>query len=1043
MNKTMLREFPHPPAKYRGKPFWAWNGRLEPEELRRQVRIMKRMGFGGFFMHSRVGLETPYLSDEWFECVEACIDEAENTGLEAWLYDEDRWPSGSAGGLATKDRRYRARYLVMEETRECARLKWGKDVLAAFTARVDGTNAWDVIGVRKGRRPARLQRGRELLIFRAEAMEPSSWYNGGAYLDTLSHEAVRKFIEVTHEAYRKRVGKHFGKRVPGVFTDEPSYMTVESFKLENRLPWTPKLPGIFKERYGYDILPRLPELYFDIDGHRVTRARLDYHDCVTHLFVDAFARQIGEWCEQNDLLLTGHALWEELPSSIARSTGSVMRFLEHLQAPGMDVLTELKREYDTAKQVASVARQLGRKWRLSEMYSRSGWDFPFAGHKAIGDWQAALGINLRCHHLAWYTMEGQRKRDRPASIFYQSPWWEDYSKVEDYFARVHVVMSRGEEVRDLLVIHPVESAWALCKKGWFDGRRTSAEAAAYDMVLVELRDSLLAANIDFDYGDEDILTRHGGVNGKGELKVGKARYKAVVVPPLVTIRGSTLELLERLKRTGGSVVFAGDVCEHVDGKRSSEAIQFARTCEKAPPKGAKLVRAVEATCRRISIRGDRGKEIVPALHLLKEDRDAFYLFVCNVGCDFVRRRRGAVGDIPVRERRVSFDDVRIRGFDGCGGTPVELNAESGETFTADAEPRDGGWEIRTSLPRLGSRLFAVPKRREHTKHPKRRRLKEVRSRRLDKHTWKIDLSECNNLVLDRPRYKIGAGEWRGPEEILKVDMEVRDSLAIPRRSDRMVQPWAQRRSRSAKSVRVDLEYDFLVRSLPTGELWLGLEQPQRFEAGVNAVRVSTETEAGWWTDRSLRKVPFEPSLLRLGKNEIRLICEYDESHPGLEALYVLGEFGTEVKGTKTSITEMPEELKLGDWTKQGLAFYSGSVTYKDKIVVKVKKDERVFLQVPSYNGVAVVVSVNGRRAGMIGWEPNEVELTPFIDQAELCLGIEVLGHRRNSHGPLHLAAKIPNQVTPECFTAKGEQWADEYQLVSCGLMEPPVLVVRS
>ena len=56
------------------------------------------------------------------------------------------------------------------------------------------------------------------------------------------------------------------------------------------------------------------------------------------------------------------------------------------------------------------------------MYGGSGWDFDLKGHKALGDWQALMGINLRCPHLSWYTMEGEAKRDYPASILHQSAW---------------------------------------------------------------------------------------------------------------------------------------------------------------------------------------------------------------------------------------------------------------------------------------------------------------------------------------------------------------------------------------------------------------------------------------------------------------------------------------------------------------------------------------------------------------------------------------------------------------------------------------------
>ena len=97
--KELLKEFANPGSAYRGKPFWSWNGELTKEELIRQVHVMKAMGLGGFFMHSRTGLITEYLGDEWFRLTNACADEGEKTDMEAWLYDEDRWPSGSARGL--------------------------------------------------------------------------------------------------------------------------------------------------------------------------------------------------------------------------------------------------------------------------------------------------------------------------------------------------------------------------------------------------------------------------------------------------------------------------------------------------------------------------------------------------------------------------------------------------------------------------------------------------------------------------------------------------------------------------------------------------------------------------------------------------------------------------------------------------------------------------------------------------------------------------------------------------------------------------------
>ena len=79
--KEMLGIFQNPGNAYRGKPFWSWNGELDEKELIRQVGVMREMGFGGFFMHSRSGLITEYLGDEWFRLINAVADEGARQGM--------------------------------------------------------------------------------------------------------------------------------------------------------------------------------------------------------------------------------------------------------------------------------------------------------------------------------------------------------------------------------------------------------------------------------------------------------------------------------------------------------------------------------------------------------------------------------------------------------------------------------------------------------------------------------------------------------------------------------------------------------------------------------------------------------------------------------------------------------------------------------------------------------------------------------------------------------------------------------------------------
>jgi len=118
------------------------------------------------------------------------------------------------------------------------------------------------------------------------------------------------------------------------------------------ISWTGQLPEVFKKRYGYNLIKYLPEISFDITGQKVSQARYHYFDCISFLFTDAFGRQIGQWCDRNHMQHTGHLLAEDTLRSQVEVVGNCMRFYEYMQAPGMDLLTEHRRLYNTAKQVS-------------------------------------------------------------------------------------------------------------------------------------------------------------------------------------------------------------------------------------------------------------------------------------------------------------------------------------------------------------------------------------------------------------------------------------------------------------------------------------------------------------------------------------------------------------------------------------------------------------------------------------------------------------------------------------------------------------------
>lgn len=1011
--KELAESFTNPPAACRGKPFWAWNGKLEEAELRRQIRVFREMGLGGAFMHSRVGLATPYLSEEWFRLVGACADECRKLKMEAWAYDEDRWPSGAAGGLVTRDERFRARSLVMRVGEPDKVSTDG--ALAAFAGRPDKNvlryahriGAADRIG------------GAELVLaFRSEVAGPSPWYNDQTYLDTLSPDAVGKFIEVTHEAYARSVGASFGRVIPGIFTDEPNYHQGDG---PASVPWTDDLPRVFRERYGYDLLEHLPELFFFVEGRELSKARRDFYDCATHLFTTSFSKQIGEWCGRHGIAFTGHALAEESLGSQTAEVGAAMRFYEYQQAPGIDILCGqgLERpggrppEYLTAKQCASVAHQFGRPWVLSELYGCTGWQFTFAEHKSVGDWQAALGITLRCPHLSPYTLLGEAKRDYPAAISFQSPWWKDYPRVENYFSRLGVWLTRGEPVRDVAVLHPIESGWAV---------RIPGDSGGIDQLnggLEAVQAALLEAHWDFDYLDEDLLARHGGIEG-GELKMGSARYRAVVVPPLLTIRKTTLGMLAKFADAGGRVIFAGPPPACVDVEPSNEPAALARRT--ATANGAAAVPGMLAGIpglRRVAVTSPGGTECPTVLYQMRrEPSGRTIVFLCQT------KQRSGTGPVTVRIP--------------AAGQVQEWDAATGEIRLAEARPEDGGVSIATDLPGCGSRLFVVDPAPDSGLNP-RPALREARQVALPAGPWAVDLDEPNAMPLDCPEFSIAGGGWQPAKEILFVDRAVRDAAGLRHRGGAMVQPWAAAAPKDEKAVAVKLRYRFDVEALPAGPVHLVMEQPDRFTIVLNGDSVPPAPD-GWWIDPAFRRIPIPASALRQGKNELVLETAYRHDS-GLEAMYLAGDFGARWQDRRAVLTAPPRALAAGDWRFQGLPCYSGGVTYRMDAEVSVRAGDRAVLVLPAWEGTLVRVAVNGTPAGQCGWPPYEVDLTGALGTGRNTIGITVVSSRRNLLGPLHNSEVYPGWTGPWEFVDT-KRWTGDYVSVPYGLTAPPVLSIR-
>jgi hypothetical protein len=1038
--------FKQPTAAFRGKPFWSWNGTLDKAELLRQIHVLHDMGFGGVFMHSRTGLVTEYMGDEWFDLINACAEEAEKLGMEAWLYDEDRWPSGTAGGMVTQEPRYRLKFIYLQIV-PVEQFQWEDDILAAFQCNLEELSYWDLEPLQQGQ-VIHAEAGQSILVFTIVEQQKESFYNGYTYLDTLNREAVDKFIELTHEKYKSKSGKHFGKAIKGIFTDEPHRGSLmDGFSMNNNnkewhSPWTYTLFDRFKEAYGYDLLAKLPELFLLPKGQAFSQVKWHYVDLLQEMFQDNFAKPIQAWCEANDLILTGHILHEDSLSAQTAMVGSVMRYYEHMGYPGVDVLTEGNVNYWIVRQLASSARQLGKKWLLSELYGCTGWQMPLEAHKAVGDWQALFGINLRCHHLSWYTMAGEAKRDYPASISHQSAWWKDYDYVESYFSRLGVVLFQGKPVCDLLVINPVESLWGQIYPGWSKG--LAAESPDVKQLEQIYRDTfhwLTGDQIDFDYGDEEMLSRMGSVESDQEgvagLQVGQAVYRAVLISGLTTMRASTLRLLEKFRQAGGTVIFAGEAPQYIDALASDAALQLASRTMQIPLLKTELLAACHQWLpRKLSLLSLDTGEIPNDIYAqLRSDDNATYIVLMNM-------------DRQNWQRNV---EVSIQG----SGSLEELFCTTGERGHVAASISADRLAFTIDFPPSGEHVYVLHDERIAAVEELTPviRLETIAELELPG-PFAYRLSEPNVCVLDWARFRVNEGEWQAAQEILQVDRIVRSQLNLPLRHGTMIQPWYTEKFNPLAlegKVRLELGFEFNVQELPSTPIFLVIERPDHYAIEINGYGVEASGNPEWWVDRTFVQIRLPSHYWVTGTNTIVLKTLF---HQGvdLEALYLLGEFGVQLNQQTRTIIKQPERLHIGSITEQGFPFYGSKITYQmnaDIVNAAVQQLDSLdftghietFLAIPDFEAACIKVMTADGEQRMIAWQPYEVAISDIVKQGETAsLELEVILTRRNTFGPLHQLPLHTPAYDPVNWVTTGEHFSDDYVLLPSGILSTPKLI---
>ena len=494
--------------------FWMWNGRLDAKELCAQLEDMHAHGLRNVCIHPfpkgfrdwfPTEMEPDYLTEGYLDVFAKVVRRAGELGMHAYLYDEGGWPSGGACGRVV-----------------------ASDPEGRFT-------------------PREIVRGKDGGLSVVKRSFPKG---RAAFPSLIEPGTTQRFLELTHEAYARRLGDALGSTARIAFTDEPD---MPYGATGPRLAWTTDFAAEFSRRKGYGIMPHVSALLADKTrtNAALAQVRIDVMDVKADLFVERYLAPLRDWCRAHGLMSGGHLNNEDDPErALDRSHGSLLRSLRAMDVPGVDVIwRQLFPAADGKpakvnpfpRYAASAMRQNGGRFALSESFGIFGDSVSPAQMKWIVDYQMVRGINLfvfgylaQSNAKQWMTLfEPHSGPDTPC--------WDFLPHFFRYIERTSRFLSQGRPGAEIAVLLNTRAFWA--------GVNEAAVASeAHYAVACELD----AMNCDYDFAEDRDLASAEITSG-GKFRIGAMEYGAVVLPSEDWMLPEAKEKVARFAAAGGVV----------------------------------------------------------------------------------------------------------------------------------------------------------------------------------------------------------------------------------------------------------------------------------------------------------------------------------------------------------------------------------------------------------------------------------------------------------------------------------------------------------
>jgi len=494
------------------------------------MQACKDLGLGGIVCN--VAFKDYMKSEANFKVLADGVEACAKLGLVVWLYDEQGYPSGGAGGLV----------LAKDPAVEAVELAYDAGAKEPFIVR-----------------PA------------YEFTHASNNYHAARrYVNLLDDRATKLFIAQTHEVYWKRLQPYFGKTIQATFTDEPSLIAVNLGQIPESarkkvpvvdpidpkakalpaVPWGYDLADQYRKRYGEDLLAARQSL-FTGDAEADRKVRRQFYALVADLVADRYFGAIQQWCHAHQVASSGHTLWEEALIHHPTLEGSALKVLSRMDIPGLDMLTSnpeaaLWDGWVTVALPASAAILTGGRrvmTEISDFGEKMGGQGP-AGlpeMQAAAAWQAAWGVT---DFTLYYS-----PADRPA---------EKTRAYGDTVGRLNAILKPAALAPEALLYYPAYDLWPEYRPTAEPLKIESQSPRAQKIVgsFRRLGGTLARCQVPFALIDPEFLAA-ARVAADGTLTIKDHAFRAVLLPDGVEPPASAAKVLDAFRAKGGLVLRDG------------------------------------------------------------------------------------------------------------------------------------------------------------------------------------------------------------------------------------------------------------------------------------------------------------------------------------------------------------------------------------------------------------------------------------------------------------------------------------------------------